>query len=90
MDYDGAFLSICSSQQIHLLKLLDVNERAQERGIKYRGRDNHIAINVSSIGRLKQKLDSHNVPCQLSSSGRLALFCRDPDGNALEFLQKTY
>ncbi|MEE8429299.1 MAG: glyoxalase, partial [Gammaproteobacteria bacterium] len=30
-------------------------------------------------------LESAGIPYNQSRSGRQALFCRDPDGNALEF-----
>jgi len=32
----------------------------------------------------------NDISFTMSSSGRKALFCRDPDGNALEFIQKPY
>jgi glyoxylase I family protein len=31
-------------------------------------------------------LDGARIAYTLSRSGRAALFCRDPDGNALEFI----
>ena len=32
-------------------------------------------------------LDSAGVDYSMSRSGRRALFCRDPDGNGLEFIE---
>jgi glyoxylase I family protein len=89
LDYEGAFLAIGNGQLLHLLKLLQSNEQSSTRGTKYGGRDNHIAINVKSINLIQEQLNKYYIPFQLSSSGRTALFCRDPDGNALEFVEKT-
>eukprot|EP00968_Pinguiococcus_pyrenoidosus_P023506 scaffold3854_cov251-Pinguiococcus_pyrenoidosus.AAC.4 len=51
------------------------------------GRDRHIAFFVSSIAPLKEKLEGLGIPYTMSMSGRAALFCRDPDGNAMEFME---
>ncbi len=50
------------------------------------GRDRHVALAVDDLDALKAKFDEAGTPCTLSRSGRRALFCRDPDGNALEFI----
>lgn len=50
------------------------------------GRDRHVALTVSDIEMLKARLDRAGVDYTLSQSGRPALFCRDPDHNALEFI----
>jgi len=50
------------------------------------GRDRHVALTVSDIDVLKVRLDEAGVAYTLSQSGRGALFCRDPDQNALEFI----
>jgi glyoxylase I family protein len=41
---------------------------------------------VSDIAKLVERLDRAGIVYTLSQSGRRALFCRDPDGNALEFI----
>lgn len=51
------------------------------------GRDRHIALSVNDLDTLIQKLDSATVSYTISMSGRPALFCRDPDDNALEFIE---
>jgi glyoxylase I family protein len=51
------------------------------------GRDRHTAFTVTELDELSHRLDSAGVSFRLSSSGRKALFCRDPDGNTLEFIQ---
>lgn len=50
------------------------------------GRDRHVALTVSNIEMLKARLDRAGIVYTLSQSGRRALFCRDPDHNALEFI----
>jgi glyoxylase I family protein len=51
------------------------------------GRDRHLAFTVRSIEPLKERLDAAGVGYTMSKSGRAALFCRDLDSNALEFLE---
>ncbi|MDP1620434.1 MAG: glyoxalase, partial [bacterium] len=41
----------------------------------------------TDIAQLKARLDNAGVAYTTSQSGRSALFCRDPDGNALEFVE---
>ncbi len=82
--YPGAWLNI-GGQQIHLLELPNpdpVTGRPQ-----HGGRDRHIALAVTDLDVLAQVLEQHGVDYTLSRSGRRALFCRDPDGNALEFVE---
>ena len=50
------------------------------------GRDRHVALGVDGLDALRAKLDEAGVAYTMSKSGRAALFCRDPDGNALEFV----
>jgi catechol 2,3-dioxygenase-like lactoylglutathione lyase family enzyme len=50
------------------------------------GCDRHVALAVSDLAKLVKRLDKAGIAYTLSSSGRRALFCRDPDGNALEFI----
>ena len=51
------------------------------------GRDRHVAITINNIDNLKFKLESRGIQYTLSQSGRRALFCRDLDGNAYEFME---
>ncbi len=72
------------AQQIHVLALADAPQQIHH---EHGGRDRHIALAVEDIDALKSKLESVGVAYTLSRSGRRALFCRDPDGNALEFVE---
>ena len=84
LPYPGAFLR-CGNDQIHLMQLpiLDPKVGRPEHG----GRDRHTAFTVNNIDILRDRLESSNVPYTLSKSGRRAIFCRDIDGNAFEFME---
>lgn len=84
--YGGAWLDIGETgQQIHLMSLPnpDVNSVRPEHG----GRDKHVALVVDNVDALAAKLEQAGVTVSRSKSGRPAFFCRDPDGNALEFAE---
>ncbi|MGZ5028729.1 MAG: VOC family protein, partial [Methylobacter sp.] len=53
------------------------------------GRDRHVALSVPDLEPVREELDKNGIAYTLSKSGRKALFCRDPDGNALEILQRV-
>ncbi|MBI3560437.1 MAG: VOC family protein [Gammaproteobacteria bacterium] len=84
LGYPGAWLTV-GGAQIHLLQLPspDPVEGRPAHG----GRDRHTALAVASLSRLQQTLETAQIAFTLSRSGRRALFCRDPDGNALEFIE---
>ena len=84
LGFPGAWLQV-GDTQIHLLELPspDPAEGRPAHG----GRDRHLAFRVAGLGPLCARLDAAGVPYTLSRSGRRALFCRDPDGNALELIE---
>ena len=84
MDYPGAWLRM-DNAQIHLLELPDVlrGTARPEHG----GRDRHVALSVTDMDALVTVLETAGVVYTLSRSGRRALFCRDPDGNAIELVE---
>ena len=84
LGYPGAWLDI-GQRQIHLLELPNPDPITGRPA--HGGRDRHLAMQVDSIDSLKAKLDRAGIAYTLSKSGRKALFCRDPDGNALEFIE---
>ena len=84
MSYDGVWYDVATNQQIHLLLLPDP-ESGLQRPV-HGGRDRHVALAVSDLAKLIERLDRAAIVYTLSQSGRRALFCRDPDGNALEFI----
>lgn len=83
LTFPGAWLEV-GEQQIHLLELPDPYSAAESP--KYGGRDRHMALNTDDFEEIRARLDAANIPYQLSSSGRDALFCRDHDGNAIEIV----
>jgi len=86
LGYPGAWLNISSGkQQIHLLEL--PNPDPIDNRPAHGGRDRHVAIGLYDINQLITTLEKNNITFTASKSGRKALFCRDPDGNALEFIQ---
>ena len=84
MSFDGVWYDVAQGQQIHLMVLPDV-EAGQQRPL-HGGRDRHVALSVSDMAQLIARLDKAAISYTLSQSGRSALFCRDPDQNALEFI----
>ena len=82
--FPGVWLSI-GSRQIHLLEL--PNPDPVDARPEHGGRDRHLALVVDDLGALADTLAARGVEYTLSQSGRSALFCRDPDGNALEFMK---
>lgn len=71
--------------QIHLLAL--PNPDPGEGRPPHGGRDRHIALGVAGWKAMQARLAAAGVPFTLSRSGRRALFCRDPDGNAIELVE---
>jgi glyoxylase I family protein len=84
LGYPGAWLRV-GAQQIHLLEL--PNPDPVTGRPDHGGRDRHIALAVSNLDSLRENLSRAGIPVTLGRSGRRALFCRDPDGNALEFIE---
>jgi len=83
LSFPGAWLQI-GEQQIHLLEVPNPDPVAQRPA--HAGRDRHTAFLVEDLEGLRSRLDRAGVACTSSRSGRRALFCRDPDGNACELI----
>jgi len=84
LGYPGAWLCM-DNAQIHLLELPDVLRETKRP--EHGGRDRHVALSVTDLDILTAALEVAGVAYTLSRSGRRALFCRDPDGNAIEFVE---
>ncbi len=85
LGFPGAWLEVGEGQQIHLLEL--ANPDPVEGRPAHGGRDRHVALRVYRLERVREALERGGVAYTLSRSGRAALFCRDPDGNALEIIE---
>lgn len=84
MGFPGVWYDV-GAQQIHLMQLPNPEVGLQRPANG--GRDRHIAMAVDNLDALMQKLDAASVKYNVSKSGRRALFCRDVDDNALEFIE---
>jgi glyoxylase I family protein len=84
LGFPGAWLRV-GAQQIHLLQL--PNPDPVDARPQHGGRDRHVAIYVHDLDTVSARLESAAVAYSRSRSGRRALFCRDPDGNAIEIIE---
>ncbi|MBP6734329.1 MAG: VOC family protein [Chromatiaceae bacterium] len=83
LGFPGAWLRV-GAQQIHLLEL--PNPDPVTGRPDHGGRDRHLALLVQDLDGLAGRLELAGIPYTRSRSSRAALFCRDPDANALEFI----
>lgn len=85
LPYPGQWYGLSGEQQLHLMQLSnpDANSLRPEHG----GRDRHVAFAVTRLDTLQTRLENNGICYTRSKSGRAALFCRDPDGNTLEFIE---
>ncbi len=84
LGFPGAWLRL-GDRQLHLLELPspDPGQGRPAHG----GRDRHTAVRVSDLAAFVDRLERAGIPYTMSRSGRRALFCRDPDGNAWELIE---
>jgi len=86
LGFRGAWLQV-GDQQIHLLEL--PNPDPVEGRPEHGGRDRHVAFAVADLEAFTRRLEAAGIPYTRSRSGRPAVFCRDPDGNAVELMGDT-
>lgn len=86
LGFPGAFLRL-GEVQIHLLEL----PAAAMQGTlsAHAGRDRHLALDIADLGAAQALLAAAGIDYTLSRSGRRALFCRDPDGNGIELVERS-
>ncbi len=84
MNFEGMWYDVAPGQQIHLMLL--ANPEAGLTRPEHGGRDRHVAFTANDLDKLIRRLENAGISYTLSQSGRRALFCRDPDDNALEFI----
>lgn len=84
MSFEGLWLNLGDGRQIHLMELPSPDDVVNRPA--HGGRDRHIALTVDSLEPFAQRLEAAGVAYTKSASGREALFCRDPDGNAIELI----
>lgn len=86
LGYPGAWLQV-GDLQLHLLQL--PNPDPVSNRPEHGGRDRHVAFSIKHLPTFIERLESFKIPFTLSKSGRAALFIRDPDSNALEFIESN-
>jgi catechol 2,3-dioxygenase-like lactoylglutathione lyase family enzyme len=80
--FEGVWYDI-GQNQVHLMVV--PNPYTDVVHPEHGGRDIHIAFSVEDVEPVRAELEKAGIPYTMSKSGRAALFCRDPDGNAFEF-----
>ena len=83
LSFPGSWYQI-GDFQLHLIVSQWAKNSAKED--KW-GRHPHITFAINNLAEVKQSLTDTNTPFQMSSSGRSALFIKDPDGNVVELLE---
>lgn len=81
LKFPGAWYEV-GSFQIHLIA--DSAQSSEIQNEQKWGRNRHLAFSVTDLEAAKQQLMNHHCEFQLSSSGRAALFVKDPDNNIVE------
>jgi len=82
LGFEGIFYALDGGHQLHLMRL---DSPYRDCALPaHGGRDRHIALGVDDLDKVRTRLDSAGISYTTSRSGRAALFCRDPDGNAVE------
>jgi glyoxylase I family protein len=84
LPFSGAWMIITDQQQLHLLEVPNPDPLQRPT---HGGRDRHVALRVDDLEAIRARLAENNIAYTVSKSGRKALFCRDFDGNTLEFIQ---
>jgi len=85
LGFPGAWFQL-GGQQIHLLEL-ENPDPITGRPV-HGGRDRHVALNALELAPVQEALNRAGIFYTMSVSGRRALFCRDPDGNAVEIIEQ--
>jgi len=86
LGFPGVWFQI-GSQQLHLLEL--ENQDPITGRPEHGGRDRHVALNALALAPVQDALNKAGIVYTMSKSGRRALFCRDPDGNAIEIIEQA-
>jgi len=84
LGFPGAWLTL-GDRQLHLLEVPNPDPVSGRPA--HGGRDRHTAVSVRDLDAFAARLDQAAIPYTMSRSGRRALFCRDPDGNAWELIE---
>ena len=84
--FPGVWLRL-GALQLHLLELPNPDPIKDRPA--HGGRDRHTAVSVTDLDGFARRLEAAGIDYTMSRSGRRALFCRDPDGNAWELIETS-
>ncbi len=84
LSFEGIWFRV-GDQAIHCLRLPNPDPVSGRPG--HGGRDRHVCLKIRSLHALVERLEAAGIPYTRSRSGRVALFLRDPDGNAIEVME---
>ncbi len=88
LSFDGAWFKMGNyGQTLHCLCLPNpdsITNRPDHGGL-----DRHVAVKIADLKPLIMRLEKYQVYYTRSKSGRPAIFCRDPDGNAIEVIEES-
>jgi len=85
LGFPGYWLDLGRGQTLHLMELPNPYQGVERPA--HGGRDDHFALRVDELEQWAAWLEKKGVPFTRSHSGRMALFLRDPDGNAIELFE---
>ncbi len=83
--FGGAWYAL-GDRQLHLIKVDDDGREARGRI----GRKDHMALEVGDAKAVRQRLSDGGLEFEEGSNQALGMdqvFCRDPDGHVIEFVQ---
>ena len=87
LGFPGAWLDLGAGQQLHLLEV-PATVSGHDASVAG-GRDNHMALEIDDLDACMARLQQAGIDFRTSRSGRRALFCRDPDGHAVELIETS-
>lgn len=85
LGFPGYWLDLGQGQTLHLMELPNPCQGVARPA--HGGRDFHFALRVDDLTQWVAWLEEKGIPFTRSQSGRMALFLRDPDGNAIELFE---
>ncbi len=83
--FPGAWYAL-GDRQLHIIE----NQQAAGAASARQSRSDHVALEVPDIAAVRKALESHGVSFEEGTNQQLGmaqLFCRDPDGHVIEFIQ---
>jgi catechol 2,3-dioxygenase-like lactoylglutathione lyase family enzyme len=83
--FPGAWYAL-GDRQLHIIENQDGGGTTPAR----QSRSDHVALEVPDIAAVKNALQSHGIAFEEGTNQQLGMaqvFCRDPDGHVIEFIQ---